>query len=223
MDQPILDRKALFDNLRELEWINRMTGGPTTGFNAIRRLLRPGMSEVHIVDVGFGAGDMLCYLLDHAHKLPCPVRLTGIDIMPETLDYIGQFHPHLPGKVALHAMDYAQWFAEGGKADIIHAGLFCHHLDNGQLVEFFRHCKEARLGAVVNDLARDPVPYYFIKAATAIFAKSPLTRHDAPLSVLRAFKRSELEGLLVEAGIRQYTLQWKWAYRYLLTIQPRST
>jgi 2-polyprenyl-3-methyl-5-hydroxy-6-metoxy-1,4-benzoquinol methylase len=220
MDQPILDRDALFANLRELEYINRLTGGPPTGFKAIRRLLRPGMPEVHIVDVGFGAGDMLCYLLDHAHALPCPIRLTGIDIMPETLDYIGQYHPHLPKQVQLHLTDYADWFAKGGKADIIHAGLFCHHLDDGQLVDFFDLCQQARLGAVVNDLVRDPLPYYFIKAATALLARSPLTRHDAPLSVLRAFTRAELEALLLTAGVSRYSLQWKWAYRYLLTIYP---
>ncbi|MEY3050368.1 MAG: hypothetical protein RLY31_153 [Bacteroidota bacterium] len=217
MDQPITDRQVFFRNLRELETINRLTGGPRLGFRAIHRLLRPIRREVHIVDIGFGAGDMLAFLLEHAHELPCPIRLTGIDILPETLDYIRTFHPSLPGQVSLDVCDYRDWFASGRSADIIHAGLFCHHLDDESLVSFFRLCRQARIGTVVNDLVRAPLPYYFIRAATACLAGSAFTRHDAPLSVLRAFRRHELVSLLHAAGIRQYSLQWKWAYRYLLT------
>lgn len=220
MDQPITDREVFFRNLRELEAINRLTGGPRLGFQAIRRLLQPVRREVHIVDVGFGAGDMLAFLLQHAHRLPCPVRLTGVDVLPETLDYVTTYHPALPDRVSLQICDYREWFDRGGTADIIHAGLFCHHLDDDSLVAFFRRCRQARIGTVVNDLVRAPLPYFFIRAATACFAGSPFTRHDAPLSVLRAFRRHELVSLLHAAGVDRYSLQWKWAYRYLLTLHP---
>lgn len=222
MDQPIADKEILFTNLRELENINRLTGGPALGFGAIKKLLANRTTEAHIVDVGFGAGDMLVYLLQNAHKLPCKIKITGLDIMPETLEYIQRYHPTLPKNVALHICDYKDWFAQGGEADIIHAGLFCHHLDDNQLKDFFTVCKKATIGAVVNDLARAMPPYYFIKWATALFSKSAFTKNDAPLSVLRGFKRAELEFILQQADVPQYTLQWRWAYRYLLAIYPKK-
>lgn len=222
MDQAIEDKNALFVNLRELEKINQLTGGPASGFKAIQKLLKNQVAEVHIVDVGFGAGDMLLYLLANAHKLTCPIKITGVDLMPETLEYINKYHPQLPTQVRLELCDYRDWFARGGSADVIHAGLFCHHLNDKELIEFFTLTKQAKIGVVVNDLARAMPPYYFIKWATALFSKSVFTKNDAPLSVLRGFKKHELTRALNAAGVNSFSLKWKWAYRYLLTIKNQT-
>jgi hypothetical protein len=60
--------------------------------------------------------------------------------------------------------------------------------------------------------------YHYIRLLTSLFSKSYLVRHDAPLSVLRGFKKTELETLLEEAGISKYTIQWKWAFRWLVIV-----
>jgi len=218
MDGEISDKMELFVNLRELEKINRLTGGPKLGFQQISRMLKGRTEEIHIVDIGFGAGDMLVYLLENAHTLRCPIRLTGVDLMPETLEYVQQYYPELPNRVTLEICDYKDWFAAGNIADIVTANLFCHHLSDTELTEFFKKVSQnIQIGAVFNDLHRHPLAYYGIKIPTQLFSKSRFTKNDAPLSVLRGFKRFELEKLLLDAGVKNYRIQWKWAFRYLIS------
>jgi len=223
MDLPIENAEDLFINLKELTKINQMTGGPAVTFKAIKTLVKKNKHELHIVDIGFGGGDMLHYLLKHQNELPFPIKLTGIDLMPEAKTYALQAFPDLAKNVQFEICDYKDWFARGGKADIITAGLFCHHLNDDEMITFFKTIqKHAGIGAVINDLHRSPIAYYFIKAATSIFSKSRFTKNDAPLSVLRAFRRDDFSFLLDKAGIKNYQLFWKWAFRYLLTIDNRK-
>ena len=59
----------------------------------------------------------------------------------------------------------------------------------------------ARRGFVVNDLVRGRAGYATAWLTSRLFTRNRLTRHDAPLSVLRAYTPPELEGLLARAGI----------------------
>ncbi len=220
MDLPIELKEDLFTNLKELELINKLTGGPSLVFSAIKKMLANQTREVHIVDIGFGAGDMLKYLLEHSKELPCPIRLTGVDLLPETTEYALKTHPKLDGKVTFETCDFHDWFSAGNKPDLIIASLFCHHLKEEQIIDFFKHIKShAAIGGAINDLNRSPIAYYGIKIPTQLFSKSRFTKNDAPLSVLKGFKRKELKALLEKAGIKNYSLEWKWAFRYLISIR----
>jgi hypothetical protein len=56
---------------------------------------------------------------------------------------------------------------------------------------------------IVNELKRTRLNYIGAKLLAMTFWRSnPLTRHDGPLSVLRAFTRRELEQLCAAAGLR---------------------
>jgi D-alanyl-D-alanine dipeptidase len=41
-----------------------------------------------------------------------------------------------------------------------------------------------------------------------------LVKNDAPLSVKRGFRKSELVSLLEKAGFKNYSVKWSWAFRY---------
>jgi len=43
-----------------------------------------------------------------------------------------------------------------------------------------------------------------------------LVKNDAPLSVKRGFKKNELIALLEKAGFKNYTVQWSWAFRFII-------
>ena len=79
--------------------------------------------------------------------------------------------------------------------------------------------KNAVLGFYINDLHRHPLAYYFIKSATKIFSRSYLVKNDAPLSVLRGFRKKEWREILQNAGIMNYTIKWKWAFRHLVVVK----
>jgi hypothetical protein len=74
----------------------------------------------------------------------------------------------------------------------------------------------SNIGFFINDLHRHPFAYYSIKWLTGLFSKSYLVKNDAPLSVLRGFKRKELEMFNVQCSILNARLKWKWAFRWLL-------
>ena len=223
MDLPIVTKEELFTNLRELIQINTMTGGPALGFKGVQQLLKCNLSnrqEIHIVDIGFGAGDMLNFLNENRDKLPIRIKLTGIDIMPEAFEFVNLQYPHLLDHVNFVQTDYKDWFLQGNKPDIIVASLFCHHLNTMQMNDFLTFIRtHVRIGAVINDLERSRIAYYGIKILTQIFSKSRYTKNDAPLSVLRGFEMAEWRQLLKNNGIKHYTLKWKWAFRHLILIQ----
>jgi 2-polyprenyl-3-methyl-5-hydroxy-6-metoxy-1,4-benzoquinol methylase len=223
MDLPITDESEIFTNLKELEFINTLTGGPALVFSALQQILAAKKvnsdHEIHIADIGFGAGDMFVFLLENAHKLHCKIRLTGVDLMPEAKNYALKMHPELAEKVEFVVSDYRDWFAAGNQPDIVVAGLFCHHLTDAQLLVFFENiAKNVKIAGIINDLHRHPIAYYGIKYLTQWFSKSRFTKNDAPLSVLRGFSRTNLEDLLQKAGVKNYELRWKWAFRFLLVI-----
>ncbi len=219
MDLPQSDPAALHVNLNELTFINRFTGGYVPMFKAVRKLLNRNHATAVIADIGSGAGDFLDYVHRHRHRLPGKVDLVGLDREAFALDFAACKFPQSAQQVQWIHADYSRLTDSVPEPDIITAGLFCHHLDEDELVEFFRFCHHhCRLGFVVSDLHRHPLAYYSIKWLTRLFSQSEFTRHDAPLSVQRGFTLPELHNALSRAGIKNYTIRPTWAYRFLLTV-----
>jgi hypothetical protein len=67
-------------------------------------------------------------------------------------------------------------------------------------------------------LHRHWLAYYAIKFIIRIVTRSRLARYDGPLSVLKGFKRKELENLLQQAGIKNYNIRWMWAFRWQIIL-----
>ena len=85
-----------------------------------------------------------------------------------------------------------------GAFDVVHASLLVHHLEppvaRAVLTEMAR---VARLGVVLNDLVRRRRSWLGAWLLTRV-----MTRHDAPLSVRRAYTIAEMTALLAAAGLR---------------------
>jgi predicted nicotinamide N-methyase len=107
------------------------------------------------------------------------------------------------------------------KFDIVLATLFMHHFTEEQLVTLFSNLKRQTTTIVINDIHRHPLAYYSIKLLTRSFSQSAMVKFDAPLSVLKAFTKSELKKILQRAGIEDFCLKWKWAFRWQLTINAQ--
>jgi hypothetical protein len=71
----------------------------------------------------------------------------------------------------------------------------------------------------MNDLHRHPLAYHFIRIVTKLFSSSVFTKNDAPLSVLRSFRKNEWMKFCQNAGLKNYTIQWKWAFRFVVNVQ----
>jgi hypothetical protein len=73
---------------------------------------------------------------------------------------------------------------------------------------------------VVNDLHRHKLAYYLFKII-GLFIKNKMVREDGLISVLRAFKRKDLEAISRQIKAK-YSVQWKWAFRYLWILKKES-
>lgn len=170
----------------------------------------------HIVDLGCGSGDVLKYIARWARSHKFQVKLTGIDRNPDAIKYLVKNCSGYP-EISGLASDYKDFLETEPKIDIVHCSLFCHHLNDVELLELFRYLKNyARNGFVINDLQRSSIAYYSVWFLTRLLRGSTLSQHDGPVSVLRAFTRHELTKLLQTAGLKEISIQWRWAFRYLV-------
>ena len=48
----------------------------------------------------------------------------------------------------------------------------------------------------------------------AVLRLNDMTKEDGLTSILRGFKRKELEALSRKLKLEQSSIKWKWAYRY---------
>ncbi len=216
MDAPDIPVQLLHKNLGELDVLNRYLGGHSISIEGIKRLMTDRQKIYHIVDLGCGSGDVLKYIARWARLNQYQVKLTGVDKNPDAIQYLiinCSEYSEITGVVS----DYRDFLKTDPKVDIVHCSLFCHHLNNQELLQLFSYLKTyTSEGFVVNDLQRSPIAYYSVWFLTRLLNGSALSKHDGPISVLRAFSRNELEQLLHTADLQEISIQWRWAFRYLV-------
>jgi len=201
-------------NMKELDTINTLLGGHAITIAGFKQLAGK-RSPITICEIGCGGGDNLAAIVRWANRNHVSVHCTGIDIKQECVDYA---RLQWQGSAATWiASDYKNVTFES-KPDIIFSSLFCHHFTNEELIHQLSWMKSnASAGFFINDLQRHPMAYQSIKILTRLFSSSYLVKNDAPLSVARGFKKNEWQALLEKAGIINYSISWKWAFRYLIT------
>lgn len=219
LDRDDIPFKDIKQNMDELNIINTLLGGHACTIAGIKKILtntKINKQQLSICELGCGGGDNLYAIEQWCKKKNITVHLTGIDKKRECIDYAKE-------KISdntftwIHS-DYIKVSFPLQKPDIIFSSLFCHHFSDEALIYMMQWMKNnSNIGFFINDLHRSPVAYYSIKAITKIFSKRYLVRHDAPLSVLRGFKKQDWKKIMKQAGISTYHTQWKWAFRWLIT------
>lgn len=218
LDADDIPTADLYQNLKELDFINTWLGGHDITIKGLAFFFNSNMvylleEYITIADVGCGGGDNLIAIAKWARKNKLRVKLVGIDIKVDCINYARENCKNFHEISFIHS-DYQQ---VNENFDIIFSALFCHHLTEEQLIKYFQWCSQnSSLGFFVNDLQRNFLAHYSIKYLTQLFSKSYLVKNDAPLSVLRGFHKIEFQKLMELANINSYFLHWKWAFRYLL-------
>jgi 2-polyprenyl-3-methyl-5-hydroxy-6-metoxy-1,4-benzoquinol methylase len=217
LDAPNIPKEILFTNLHELEFINRILGGNRISLNGIKKIVTNKNKSYHIVDLGCGGGGLMKQIAIWARSDGYSVKLTGVDKNSDVIHFMDDNCMDFP-EISGVATDYDTYLKTGIPIDIVHCSLFCHHLKNDELNELFKYIKQSvSNGFVINDLHRSWFAYYGVKIFTFLFNGSVLSKNDGPISILRAFKLKELNTLLQNAHIKNYSIKWKWAFRYLIT------
>lgn len=216
-DIPFSDIKR---NMQELEFINSNLGGHKITLNGIKKLSnKVNKKQISVCEIGCGGGDNLKAIARWCRKNNIHAQLTGIDINKDCIEYARENYVE-PDEINFIISDYRLVKLDTNKPDIIFSSLFTHHLDDQQFEEMLQWCNQnAGYGFFINDLHRHFLAYYSIKFLTQLFSKSYLVKNDAPLSVRRGFRKSEIRKLLRAGRIEHFDIEWKWAFRWLITVQ----
>lgn len=216
----ILDRddipfEDIRKNMEELDVINTRLGGHRITIAGIRELLKPAPPDKqHILEIGCGGGDNLRVIKKYCASKNIPASYTGIDINPHCIAF-ARSRKENEG-INFITSDYRTARFEQ-KPSIIFSSLFCHHFTDDLLTEQLQWmAKNSSAGFFINDLHRHPLAYYAIKWLTRSFSGSYLVKNDAPISVLRGFKKNEWENICHNAGLQDVRIHWRWAFRWLL-------
>lgn len=247
LDNENIPTEDLYQNLRELDFINHYLGGHSLVLDGIKYFIYSNKNKyskitTHIVnlkhtnisninifsdiseilkihEIGSGGGDNLRAIGQFLNKKGISYSLGGVDLKEDCVRFAEKFEKQ-DLKINYEIADYQLATFPDGQPHIIFNSLFCHHFRDEDLVKMLQWMhKNAEIGFVIADLHRHPLAYYSIKWLTGLFSKSYLVKNDAPLSVLRGFTRHEWGILLEKAGIKNYKIKWKWAFRWLILVE----
>lgn len=198
--------------MKDLATVNTLTLARRPTLDFIDRALRarPG-KRLTVLDVGFGAGDMLQAI---ARRTGDRTRLIGIDLNPRSEAVARALTP--PGMaIEYRTGDLFAW-PDDEPIDLVISSLVTHHMDDAEIVGFLAWMEaHARLGWLVNDLQRHWFPYHGFRLLSAAMRWHRFVRQDGPLSIARAFHRGELDALLRRANVAQQARVRSWfPFRY---------
>jgi 2-polyprenyl-3-methyl-5-hydroxy-6-metoxy-1,4-benzoquinol methylase len=201
-------------NMLELDVVNTRLGGHSITITGLKKLIG-SRKQIYVCEIGCGGGDNLVALHKWCKKKGLEASFTGVDIKPACIEV---------AKEKQELLDNSKWIVSDYRTaslvqqpDIIFSSLFCHHFTDEELVMQLQWMHQnSNIGFFINDLHRHPLAYYSIKWITQVFSKSYLVKNDAPLSVSRGFTKLDWKKLMQQAGIINYEISWKWAFRWLL-------
>lgn len=220
LDLPGHEPHLLAENLADVRRVNRWLGGCRLTIQALDSLtdsFRSGR-KLDVLDVGTGAADVPGAIVAWAERRGLGASVLATDCSPEILAIAASGSP----AVELALADARSLPFADRSFDVAACSLLLHHLSPKDAVAALREMgRVARVGVVVNDLVRGWVGYTGAWLLARVFSHNPLTRHDAPLSVLRAYTRSELAALAAEAGLERLTFGFL-GYRVAIAARTRS-
>lgn len=200
MDLPGQDPAVLADCLDDLHRVNRWLGGIRLTIRALERLTGdlPPSVGLAIIDLATGGADVPRAMASWAKRRGLRARILATDLSPEILSMAARGSPTIEFAVA----DARRLPFPDRSFDVATCSLALHHLDPDDAVLMLGEMgRVARRGVIVNDLVRSWFGYAGAWLIARALSSNPLFRHDAPLSVRRAYTRREMRALAARAGL----------------------
>lgn len=216
MDDFLLEGNELKDALDKIAKINKLLGGNNLTLQGVKELLKneDPTKEISIIDVGCGNGDMLRYIANFGDNEGYKFKLIGIDANAFTINYAEDLSYHYPN-VTYSCEDIFNKALDEIKCDIILCTLTLHHFKNEEILKLINAFKQnATIGIIINDLHRSKVAYKLFKCLCYFFKLNKMSREDGLTSILRGFTKQELNEFSKQLNLNNYSIRWKWAFRY---------
>jgi 2-polyprenyl-3-methyl-5-hydroxy-6-metoxy-1,4-benzoquinol methylase len=217
MDNHELSPRELKEVMNFLSLTNRYLGGSQTILSVLghwEKFWQKG-DTIRFLDVGTGGADIPLAIRRWASSRPYHVSITGIDKVPEIVEFARQRVRKIR-EITISQADVFAWAAAGHSYDYVIGSLFLHHIPDVQIPGLLR-CWDlmARRGLIVSDLIRSRWAYWSVSLLSAI-AGNRVVQNDGPLSVLRSFSRSDLERYRNLAALPYLEIRHRMGFRWTL-------
>jgi hypothetical protein len=218
LDGP-LPPATLRATLGDIDLLNAWFGGYALSLSRIRRVAArvPSDRRLVVVDVGGGRGDFAVRVVRWARRRRRTVRILLVDSDPAVLALARWHTEHYP-EISLVRADAAALPLRRRAADVAVASLTLHHLDGQAATGCLASMASAAALAVVNDLLRTRLSLALVWITTRALRLHPVSRHDGPMSVRRAYSAAEIAALAARAGLHARIRRYPWLGRLVAEI-----
>ncbi len=210
MDLPNVDETALRKDLLHLAQLNRTFGGRKAVETVFHSLAEKGR-KLLLIDLCCGYGDHGRNLLEHAKASQSDVTIMAVDLQVQTLKIARDATPAGTKMFFVQADARQLPFRKQG-ADLVFCSLALHHFgENDALTVLKEMSRVGHQGTACVDLVRSRLAAFCIWFLTTFLIRDPMVRHDARLSIRRAFTDSEMKSLAHRAGwpnLKQIKFFW---------------
>lgn len=217
MDEPDVERDQLARALDDVAAVNRWLGGRRALLRHLPALL-PSHRPATLLDAGTGSADLPRAILHWAERHGRDLRITAADMHPATLEIARERSERFTTRLAFQLADVRRLPFPDKSFDIALLSMTLHHLEGDDRVTALRElARVARRAVLVGELERSWPAYIGARAlAATLWRRSPITRHDGPLSVRRAFTPAELLELARQAGLHEPRVHGHWCFRLVM-------
>ena len=217
MDRPGVEPMELVRTLQDLAWLNRMFGGTRVVLAHLAAILPGLVPPVHVLDVGTGYADLPRAIVRWARQRRLALRIDAIDHHEGIRERAERACADYP-EIRLGLGDACALPYPDRSVDVAIASQLLHHMEGEEPIHLLRELRRvARYAVVVGDLRRGVWPFLVTWATLHLVSRSPLIRHDGPLSIRRGFLPRELLTLAVAAGWRAPQVVRHACFRLALT------
>ncbi|MDR6197193.1 methyltransferase domain-containing protein [Siphonobacter sp. SORGH_AS_0500] len=216
MDDFLLEGEELRKTLDEIATINRWLGGNSVTLNGLKKVMAE-VSEsqcITVVDIGCGNGDMCREVAAWGRKNKRAFTIRGVDANAFTIAHAQELSRDYP-EISYEVIDvFSPAFTEESY-DLVLATLTMHHFSDTEILYLMNLFNaKARIGVIINDLQRSKLAYQLFNLVCRVFRLKDMTRQDGLISILRGFKKHELQTFSRQVSFASVHLSWKWAFRY---------
>jgi 2-polyprenyl-3-methyl-5-hydroxy-6-metoxy-1,4-benzoquinol methylase len=216
LDAETLDEATLRRNLADIRRINLLLGWRTFTVRAVARTVRSlGLGAFTLLDVACGSADMPLAIARWARRAGIDAHIVACDISPQIVAIAGGEVTREP-TVSVEVQDALALPYPSGSYDIALCTLSLHHFDPATAVTLLRNMARVGRHVLLFDIERSRLAYLGAVALTNALAMHPMTRHDAPASVRRAYSVAELRELAARARLRGARITARFPFRLAL-------
>ncbi len=203
MDRPQPVTPELVADLANLESLNAWFGGHGIIRRFLRCWLRPGR-KYRLLDLATGGGDIPRVIVRWARQRGIVVEIDAVDNHSATLEIARRQSVQFP-EIRFIQADVRS-FEDPLTYDIVCCSLALHHFSEEDAARILRQARELSHDRVlVADLERQGLAWFGVWLLTSTIFTAEMTKHDARLSVKRAFSYSELRELAQVAGWENFS------------------